>query len=200
METAKAQIEAAQAGVEAATAAVETAQVNLGFTHLTSPIDGIAGMAQVAGRQPGEPGQRRRSPRFPRSIRSRPISPSASRSISASRGSDISLGRLQLDLILSDGTHLSAQRHVSLRRPRRWIQSTGSIQLTGAVPQSRKHSAARAVRQSPRRRRNAAGALLVPQRAVTELQGNYLVAVVDDEQQSRHRDREGRRPDRLGCG
>ncbi len=31
---------------EAAKAAVETAQVNLGFTRLISPIDGIAGMAQ----------------------------------------------------------------------------------------------------------------------------------------------------------
>ncbi len=47
METAKAQIEAAQAGVTAAAAAVETAKVNLGFTKLTSPIDGIAGVASV---------------------------------------------------------------------------------------------------------------------------------------------------------
>ncbi len=47
VETAKAQIEAAQAGVTAAAAAVDTAKVNLGFTKLTSPIDGIAGVATV---------------------------------------------------------------------------------------------------------------------------------------------------------
>src|SRR5579863_282046 len=47
IETAKAQIQAAGASVEAAKAAVEAARVNLGFTHLTSPIDGIAGKAQV---------------------------------------------------------------------------------------------------------------------------------------------------------
>src|SRR5580698_8957206 len=47
IETAKAQIQAAGAAVEAAAAAVEAARVNLGFTHLTSPIDGIAGKAQV---------------------------------------------------------------------------------------------------------------------------------------------------------
>ena len=47
IETAKAQIQAAGAAVEAASAAVEAARVNLGFTHLTSPIDGIAGKAQV---------------------------------------------------------------------------------------------------------------------------------------------------------
>src|SRR5206468_764345 len=45
VETARAQIEAAKAAVAAATAAVETAKVNLGFTRLTSPIDGIAGVA-----------------------------------------------------------------------------------------------------------------------------------------------------------
>ena len=47
VETAQAQIEAAKAGVAAAAAAVETAKVNLGFTKLVSPIDGIAGAATV---------------------------------------------------------------------------------------------------------------------------------------------------------
>src|SRR6202161_498960 len=45
--TAKAQITAANAAVESAKAAVETAEINLGFTHLTSPIDGIPGIAQL---------------------------------------------------------------------------------------------------------------------------------------------------------
>src|SRR6266436_2906810 len=40
VETAKAQIQASEAAVEAAKAAVEAARVNLGFTHLTSPISG----------------------------------------------------------------------------------------------------------------------------------------------------------------
>ena len=46
VETARAQIQAAGATVQAATATVETAQLNLGFTRLTSPIDGVAGIAQ----------------------------------------------------------------------------------------------------------------------------------------------------------
>src|SRR6266853_2320281 len=45
IETAKAQIQGATATVQAAQAATETAQLNLGFTHLVSPIDGIAGGA-----------------------------------------------------------------------------------------------------------------------------------------------------------
>ena len=42
-----AQIIAATAAVQSAKAAVETAQINLGFTRLTSPIDGIPGIAQL---------------------------------------------------------------------------------------------------------------------------------------------------------
>src|SRR6201996_403432 len=47
VEAAKAQIQAASAAVEAAKAALEAATVNLGFTKLYSPIDGIAGNAQT---------------------------------------------------------------------------------------------------------------------------------------------------------
>src|SRR5579864_7578830 len=44
--TANAQIQASAASVEAAKGTLETAEVNLGFTKLTSPIDGIVGIAQ----------------------------------------------------------------------------------------------------------------------------------------------------------
>src|SRR5262245_57283541 len=47
VETAKAAIVAAKAQVEAARAAVAKAGLDLGFTRITSPIDGIAGIAQA---------------------------------------------------------------------------------------------------------------------------------------------------------
>src|SRR5580693_4314664 len=47
VEAAKAQIQAATATVEAAKASLQAAQVNLGFTKLYSPIEGIAGNAQI---------------------------------------------------------------------------------------------------------------------------------------------------------
>src|SRR6266853_2046663 len=46
IETARAQIQGATAAVQAAAAAVETAEFNLSFTQLTSPIEGLAGVAQ----------------------------------------------------------------------------------------------------------------------------------------------------------
>src|SRR6266481_623896 len=45
--TAKAAINTAKGQIENAQAAVRTAQLNLGFTRIISPIDGIAGIAQA---------------------------------------------------------------------------------------------------------------------------------------------------------
>src|SRR5262249_45283327 len=47
VETANATIVAAKAAVETAKATVANAEVNLGFTRITSLIDGIAGIAQI---------------------------------------------------------------------------------------------------------------------------------------------------------
>ena len=55
--TARAQIIAASAAVQSAKATAETAQINLGFTRLTSPIDGIPGNRAAASGFAGESGQ-----------------------------------------------------------------------------------------------------------------------------------------------
>src|SRR4029450_8777222 len=44
---AKAEVEAANAAIVAAKAAGATAELNLGFTTIRSPIDGVAGLAQA---------------------------------------------------------------------------------------------------------------------------------------------------------
>lgn len=48
LETARAQAAAARANVEAARATVATAELNLGYTRVYSPIDGVAGKAEVS--------------------------------------------------------------------------------------------------------------------------------------------------------
>jgi multidrug efflux pump subunit AcrA (membrane-fusion protein) len=54
VETARAQIQASEAAVEAAKAALASSEVDRGFTRLTAPIDGIAGIASTAGGGVGE--------------------------------------------------------------------------------------------------------------------------------------------------
>jgi membrane fusion protein (multidrug efflux system) len=175
VETAKAQIEAARAGVVAAQGALETAKVNLGFTRLTSLIDGIAGVATV---QVGNL-----------------VSPSSGAVTSVSTLDPIrdnftvseqeylrlahsdALHHLKVKLILADGT-------VYKNPGRFWFanrqvdQNTGAIQLTSLFPnpgnilRPGQYGKSRAVVGIDR------NALLIPQPAVTELQGSYQVDVL----------------------
>ena len=176
VETARAQIEAGRAGVKAAEAALETARVNLGFTRLTSPIEGIAGAATVqVGNLVGPAGSAVTTVSTLDPIKAN-FTVSEQEYLSLTRAD--ALHRLQLRLVLSDGSiHPQAGRFSFADR--QVDPATGAIQLTGLFPnpgntlrpgQYAKVRAAVGVRN---------GALLVPQRAVIDTQGTYTVAVVD---------------------
>ena len=183
---AKATVATAEAQIKSAEAAVETAKINLDFTRLVAPIDGIAGQAQlqvgalvnlssvpvtsVSTVDPikvyftvGEPQYLAWRKRFPTET---------TRQAAAKN--------LRLELILADGstyphegTFYFADRQVN--------ESTGAIRIAGLFPNPANilrpggYGKVRAViRVQP-------NALLVPQRAVSELQGGYQVAVVDSD-------------------
>jgi membrane fusion protein (multidrug efflux system) len=178
VETAKAQIQAAAAAVEAAKAALEASSVNLGFTRLTSPIDGIAGQAQVqVGNLVGPTSGTITTVSTLEPIKAN-FTVSEQEYLDFTGRSSTELTGLQLELILANG---AAYPHKGkfMFADRQVNQSTGAILLIGVFPnpgnilrpgQYAKVRAATAIRK---------GALLVPQRAVTELQGSYQVAVVD---------------------
>jgi membrane fusion protein (multidrug efflux system) len=177
VETAEAQIEAAQAGVVAANAAVETANVNLGFTRLFSPIDGIAGVAATqVGNLVGPAGNPITTVSTLDPVKAN-FTVGEQEYLSLTR-SDAALRQLQLELILADGTVYPQKGRFSFA-DRQVNPNTGAIQLTGLFPnkgnvlrpgQYAKVRATIGIRK---------GALLIPQRSVTETQGSYLVAVVD---------------------
>jgi RND family efflux transporter MFP subunit len=176
VETAKAQIEAAQAAVKAAEAVLDTAKVNLGFTRLTSPIDGIAGVAAVqVGNLVG--------PALNAVTTVSTLDPIKA-NFSVSEQEYLGLVRangfqkLQLHLILADGSVYARPGRFSFA-DRQVDQNTGAIQLTGLFP-----NPGNTLRpgQYAKVRANTgmhAGAMLVPQRAVIDTQGTYSVAVVD---------------------
>lgn len=186
VETAQAQIQAASAAVQAATAALETAQLNLGFTRLISPIDGIAGQAQ---QQVGAL-----------------VSPSGGPVTTVSTLDPIKVyftvseqeylefhrryatvasveaerRQLQLELILADGS-VYGKQGTFFFTDRTVNPNTGAIRVAGLFPNPgntlRPGQYAR-IRTTTHTR---PGALLIPQRAVSELQGVYQVAVVGDD-------------------
>ena len=176
VETAQAQIAAGQAGVTAAAAAVETAKVNLGFTKLTSPIDGIAGAATTqVGNLVGPSSNAVTTVSTLDPIKAN-FTVSEQEYISLSR--DSQLRQLQLELILADGSLYPQKGRFSFA-DRAVNSNTGAIQLTGLFPNS-----GNKLRPGQYGKVRAAigveaGALLVPQRSVTDTQGSYLVAVVD---------------------
>ena len=184
--TARAQIIAASAAVQAAKATADTARINLGFTRLTSPIDGIPGIAQ---QQVGS----LVSPASPTITTVSTVDPirvyftvaeqeylDFHRRYSTPTTVDAERKGLRLQLILADGTiypqtgsFYFADRQVDVRTGA--IRVAGLFANPGNTLRPGQYGRVRtALRVQP-------GALLVPQRAVTELQGSYQVAVVDAE-------------------
>jgi membrane fusion protein (multidrug efflux system) len=184
--TARAQIIAASAAVQSANATAETAQINLGFTRLTSPIDGIPGIAQ---QQVGS----LVSPASPTITTVSTLDPikvyftvaeqeylEFSRRFPTAAGRQADLGSRDLQLILADGVtyprsgkYYFADRQVDIR--------TGAIQLAALFPNSENTLRPGQYGKVRTAMRVQNGALLVPQRAVSELQGTYQVAVVGND-------------------
>ena len=175
VETARAQIEAARAGIVAAQGALETAKVNLGFTRLTSLIDGIAGVATVqVGNLVGPSSGAVTTVSTLDPLRNN-FTVSEQEYLSLARADK--LHRLQVRLILADGT-------VYEKPGRFWFanrqvdQNTGAIQLTSLFPnpgnilRPGQYGKSRAVIGIGK------NALLVPQPAVVEVQGSYQVYVI----------------------
>ena len=183
VETAKAAIQAAKAQVKTAKAAVQTAQLNLGFTKITSLIDGVAGIATAqVGDLVSPSGQALTTVSTLDPIK---VYFTASEQewldwnrrfpTEASRVAQRKL--LPLELILANGTTYPHKGFIYFS-DREVNQTTGSIRIAGTFPNPEN-----ILRPGGYGRIRAAtnireGALLVPQRAVTELQGSYQVAVV----------------------
>jgi membrane fusion protein (multidrug efflux system) len=173
----------AEAQIKTSQAAVETAQINLDFTRLIAPIDGIAGQAQlqvgalvnlssgpVTSVSTVDPIKVYFTVSEPQYLAWRRRFPTETTREAADKN-------LHLQLILADGTTYThegtfyfADRQVDV--------GTGAIRIAGLFPNPGNilrpggYGKVRAVIRMQQ------GALLVPQRAVTELQGGYQIAVV----------------------
>jgi len=172
----------ARAAVQAAKAAVRKSEIDLSFTKITSPIDGIAGIAKaqigdLVG-NPGGPELTTVSTLDPIKVYI-PISEQEylrfSREAGA-KGNSESKGS-NLELILADGSVFPHQGRVSFA-DRHVDEGTGTIKVAALFPnpgnllRPGQFAKIRALLETQK------GALLVPQRAVNELQGRFQVAVV----------------------
>lgn len=188
VEAAKAGVIAAQANIVAgeaqvigSQAAVEKAQLNLDFTRITSPVDGIAGIAKTQIGNLVGPGS---VEELTTVSTIDPIKCFVSLSereyMYAQAKRPNQAGKIPLDLILSDGTVYPHKGEVAFA-DRQVDVRTGTIRVATTFPNPqhllRPGMFAR-VRAEMGIRKDA---LVIPQRAVTEVQGRYLVAVVSPE-------------------
>jgi membrane fusion protein (multidrug efflux system) len=175
----------ALAAVTAARAAVEKARLDLGFTTIISPISGIAGIAKA---QVGDLVGPTQTGVLTTVSTIDPIKAYFTvseqtyidfmRQFSSEHEAKKQAGKIMIELFLADGslypdkgTLYAVDREVDTR--------TGTLKVETLIPNQNhllrpgQFVTVRVVFGSKK------GALLIPQQAVTELQGNYLVGVVN---------------------
>jgi membrane fusion protein, multidrug efflux system len=177
--------EAATAQVDAAKAAVDKATLDLGYTHITSPIDGFVGTTQVkAGNLVG----RGESTLLTTVSQVDPILFRAgvseaeylriAKRVLEDGGLKATRQKAEVELLLADGTvHTHRGNLDTIERAVDPTTGTLALQFTFPNPERLvrpgQYGRVRGVTEMKK------GALLVPQRAVQELQNLYSVAVVD---------------------
>jgi RND family efflux transporter MFP subunit len=184
VETAEAQIVAANAAVQSAKAAVQTADINLGFTHVTSPIDGIPGIAQLqvgALVSPASGAMTTVSTLDPIKVY---FTASEQEYLNFHRRfpteESVRTERTQtpLELILADGSVYPQSGRISFA-DRSVDVRTGAIRVATLFPNPGNFLRPGQYARIRASLRTQAGAILVPLRAVAELQGAYQIAAVD---------------------
>jgi len=174
----------AKASVAAAKANVEQAALNLEFTRVTSLVDGVAGIAQVQIGNLVSPGSVLTAVSQMDPIKAY-FTVSENEYIDFHRrypteaSVEEARKNAHLQLVLGDGS-LYEHKGAIYFADRQVNPSTGAIRIAGVFPNPgnllRPGGFGR-IRTSVKTKN---GALLVPQRAVTEMQGSYQVAVVGD--------------------
>jgi len=170
--------ESSHSAMVASQAAVDKATLDLSFTTITSPISGIAGIARAQVGNLVGPGSIEElttvSTVDPIKVY---ISMSEHQYLTLMHQGHWQDGRVSLELILSDGI-LHPHKGSFAFADRQVDMSTGTIKVAALFPNPgnilRPGQFARVRAQTEVKK----SALLVPQRAVTELQGSYQVAVV----------------------
>jgi len=178
-------VQSAEAQVLSAQAQVRKAELDLGFTKIASPIDGIAGAAKAQmGDLVGTP-QARVLTTVSTVNPIKAYVPLSEREYlkaveRSQQGAKADAEKTTFELILADGSTWPKQGTFSFA-DRQVEAQTGTIRVAILFPNPEnllrpgQFAKVRALMKTEQ------GAILVPQRAVGELQGSYQVAVVDAE-------------------
>jgi membrane fusion protein (multidrug efflux system) len=174
LDNARSSQEAANASVGALRAAVEQTRLNLSWTRVTSPISGVAGIAKAQVGNLVNPQSVLTTVSDVDPIR---VEFPMSEQEYLRYQNDASIRNAPLDLVLADGSVFPHKGRIAMSG-RDVNVGTGTMAVIGTFPnpgnriRPGQYAKVRAVMEVRR------GAILIPQRAVNELQGIYQVAVI----------------------
>jgi membrane fusion protein (multidrug efflux system) len=174
LDNARSSQEAARASYGALRAAVEQTRLSMSWTRVTSPISGVAGIANAQVGNLVSPQSVLTTVSDVDPIR---VEFPMSEQEYLHYQSDASMRNAPLDLVLADGSVFPYKGHIALSG-RDVNVGTGTFTVVGQFPnpgnllRPGQYAKVRAVMEVRR------GAILIPQRAVNELQGIYQVGVV----------------------
>ena len=176
MESSQAGIETAKASVTAAKASVYDAELKLGFTRIASPIDGIAGLARIQVGDLVTPTAALTTVSTVNPIKAY-FTISEQEYLVQERAGGTDQWAKNLELILADGT-VYPHKGTFFMADRQVDVGTGALRIAALFP-----NPGNVLRPGQFGRVRGVvgirkGVAVIPQRAVTELQGSYQVAVV----------------------
>ncbi len=180
---------AAQAQIESAQAAVQQAQLNLDFTTIRSPVNGVAGLASAQAQVGNLVGPNsgplttvttvdpiRAYVSVSQALMTRTMEERLAQGRSL-RGGESPDGVGELELMLADGRPYPVKGQVKFADNQVDVK-TGTIRVVGEFANPQRLLVPGMFVRVRALLENIKGALLVPQRAVTDMQGRSLVAVV----------------------
>jgi membrane fusion protein, multidrug efflux system len=175
--TTRASVEASKAAVVAAAANVESAELNLSFTKITSPVDGIAGIAKTQLGNLVSPNSQQELTTVSSLDPIKAYINVSEREYLGVRDSGLGVENISLELILTDGSVYPQKGKFALA-DRQIDPTTGTIKVGTLFPNPQNllrpggFGMVKAVMSVQK------DAVLILQRAVIDIQGKYMVAVV----------------------
>ncbi len=176
---------AAKANVDAAKAALQQAIINLGYTQITSPIDGIAGISNAQIGQLVSPSHGSLTVvsninpiKANFTVSEQEYLEFQKRIQNGSGNNKSNAANVPFQLVLADGSLYSENGHF-IALDRQVDERTGSLRMQVSFPNPKLLLRPGQFARVKATIRQEKGALLVPQRAVTELQGSHFVAIID---------------------
>ncbi len=173
----KAAVVSAKAGIAVAEANLEKAKLELSFTRIISPVDGVAGIAKAQLGNLVSPSMQEELTSVSSLDPIKAYINVSEQEYLKAKTAESKASEAPLQLVLADGSVYPHQGRMALA-DRQIDPATGTLKIGTLFPNTDNflrpgmYGKIRAMLQTK------VGAMIVPQRAVTEMQGKYLVAVV----------------------